>query len=81
MLNDVTADDGYEIPRFTDHRNPVYIDPYDEGREFAKEYPEQCTSGLLANPAEIMGPIMGYSERDWRQFRKGALAALMKAAT
>jgi hypothetical protein len=50
-----------------------------EGVAFAKEHPDQCTAGLLTNPAEIMGPNLAYSEREWRQFRKGALSVLKAA--
>lgn len=57
---------------------PAYVDPFDEGVSFAQQRPDLITPGLLAQPHELIADDMGYSVRDWRQFRKGALSVLMK---
>ena len=57
---------------------PVYIDPYDEGRELAKMNPELLTAGLLAQSSEAIAPILAYAPHDWRRFRQGALSVLVK---
>jgi hypothetical protein len=58
---------------------PAFVDPYDEGRQFAREHPELATAGLLARPTEEMTELLAYSPHDWRRFRKGALSVLMEA--
>lgn len=55
---------------------PVYVDPYDEGAQAARE--GLIDARLLAMPAAIMAERLSYSEHDWRRFRRGALAELMK---
>lgn len=57
---------------------PVYVDPYDEGRQFAKEHPQLITAQLLANPSEVIAEHLAYSPHDWRRFRQGALSFLME---
>ena len=59
--------------------DPVYIDPSDEGVAWAKQTTETASAlCVLALPAEVMGPELGYSAHDWQCFRKGALRVLMK---
>lgn len=60
-----------------DHE-PVYVDPYAEGLQAAKE--GNVTVGLLALPAELMAERLAYSAHDWRRFRLGALHAMMETA-
>lgn len=61
-----------------DPREPVFVDPYDEGRQLAQEHPELLTAGLLACPAEKMSELLAYAPKDWRRFRKGALSVLIE---
>jgi hypothetical protein len=58
---------------------PVYVDPYDEGRQFAKEHKQLITAQLLANPSDVMTKYLAYSAHDWRRFRQGALSVLIES--
>lgn len=61
----------------TNASDPVFIDPYDEGYQWAKA--GKVDARLIAMPAEIMAEPLAYSAHDWRRFRLGALQALMEA--
>ena len=55
--------------------DPVYVDPFDEGFQAAKE--GLVDALLLAQPAELIADRLAYSAHDWRRFRQGALKALL----
>lgn len=61
--------------------NPVFVDPFNEGQQFAREHPEVITAGLLARPAESAAELLAYSPADWLRFRKGALSVLLDIST
>ena len=56
--------------------DPVYVDPFDEGYQAAKE--GRVTTTILALPSVMMGDQLAYSDHDWRRFRQGALKYLME---
>ncbi len=58
--------------------DPVFINPYDEGYQAARE--GRATSSILALPALMMGDQLAYSDYDWQQFLLGALKYLMEHA-